>query len=351
MAVKNYVLDTNVLLQERARVLRVRRQQRSLRFTSSRRLIRSRSILVRARAQRTPGGAAARLAPVQRRRPLARTADGERRPCAWPCRRTRFKNPATTRGPWILSASSRLRSRFARPIPVLPDGPRHEGHQHVASVATRARPAHHPLRSRADSTSTSSTRVTAELCSSPPGTIDSFYVYVLVVVDAPGLHANEYLTLKDENGKSALTRWDKTVGKSVPEAARSAAGDQAAQQGEALRARPAPRRLDQAGHARRQGRYRQDAPAIAAGLQKVTEDAALSKLLVSDLRSAATSATCRVPSWNPWMQPILRQPRAAPRHHQDRQEGRPQAGARRFLGDIDIEPLTYIRGRCCRTTT
>src|SRR4051794_11823348 len=43
----------------------------------------------------------------------------------------------------------------------------------------------------------------------PAGTIDRFYTDGSVVVDAPGLHANEYLTLKDEGGKSALTRWDK----------------------------------------------------------------------------------------------------------------------------------------------
>src|SRR3954468_5434940 len=43
----------------------------------------------------------------------------------------------------------------------------------------------------------------------PPGTIDQFYANNAVVLDAPGLHANEFLTLKDEAGKSALTRWDK----------------------------------------------------------------------------------------------------------------------------------------------
>src|SRR5690349_12310240 len=50
----------------------------------------------------------------------------------------------------------------------------------------------------------------------PAGTIDKFYADNAVVVDAPGLHANEFLTRKDETGKSALTRWDKNVGKAVP---------------------------------------------------------------------------------------------------------------------------------------
>src|SRR5690348_1291556 len=51
----------------------------------------------------------------------------------------------------------------------------------------------------------------------PPSVIDEFYANNAVVIDAPGLHANEFLTLKDESGgKSALTRWDKHVGKAVP---------------------------------------------------------------------------------------------------------------------------------------
>src|SRR4029079_12076507 len=47
----------------------------------------------------------------------------------------------------------------------------------------------------------------------PTSVIDEFYANGSVIVDAPGLHANEFLTLKDEAGKSALTRWDKGLGK------------------------------------------------------------------------------------------------------------------------------------------
>src|SRR5690606_15823591 len=50
----------------------------------------------------------------------------------------------------------------------------------------------------------------------PPGTIDTFYADGNVTIDAPGVHANEYLTLKDETGKSALTKWDKNLAKAVP---------------------------------------------------------------------------------------------------------------------------------------
>src|SRR5262249_28375255 len=50
----------------------------------------------------------------------------------------------------------------------------------------------------------------------PGGTVDRFYAEGAVVVEAPGLHPNEFLTLKDESGKSALSRWDGTQGKAVP---------------------------------------------------------------------------------------------------------------------------------------
>ena len=48
------------------------------------------------------------------------------------------------------------------------------------------------------------------------GTIDRFYADGAVAIEAAGLHANEFLTLKDEGGKSALSRWDKGLGKAVP---------------------------------------------------------------------------------------------------------------------------------------
>src|SRR6185436_13198299 len=51
----------------------------------------------------------------------------------------------------------------------------------------------------------------------PPGTVQQFYADGAIAVDAPGVHANEFLTLKDEStGKSALTRWDRNQGKAVP---------------------------------------------------------------------------------------------------------------------------------------
>jgi PhoH-like ATPase len=50
----------------------------------------------------------------------------------------------------------------------------------------------------------------------PAGTIDQFYTDGAVAVDVPNLHANEFLTLKDDTSKSALSRWHKESAKAQP---------------------------------------------------------------------------------------------------------------------------------------
>jgi len=186
----------------------------------------------------------------------------------------------------------------------------------------------------------------------PAGTIDQFYVDSAVVVDAPGLHANEFLTLKDDAGKSALTRWDKTVGKAVPvKKLRDGVW------GIKPRNREQHFALDlllddsvqcvtlvgKAGTGK-------TLLAIAAGLQKVTEDQVYSKLLVSrpifpmgrDIGYLPGTVEEKL---NPWMQPIYDNLELLLGITKtDKKDGRSYAELV-DLGFIEIEPLTYIRGR------
>jgi PhoH-like ATPase len=144
----------------------------------------------------------------------------------------------------------------------------------------------------------------------PSGTIDTFYAQNAVVVDAPGLHANEFLTLKDESGKSALTRWDKTLGKAVP-VKKLREGVWGIK----------PRNKEQ--HFALDLVLNDDIKlvtlvgkagtgktllAIAAGLQKVTEEQVFSKLLVSQDRQE------RRPQLRRARRPGLRRDRAAHVH-------------------------------------
>ena len=186
----------------------------------------------------------------------------------------------------------------------------------------------------------------------PPGVIDEFYANSSVVVDAPGLHANEFLTLKDDNGKSALTRWDKNVGKAVPvKKLREGVW------GIKPRNREQHFGLDlllnddiklvtlvgKAGTGK-------TLLAIAAGLQKVTEEQVFSKLLVSRPVFPLGRDIGYLPGTieeklNPWMQPIYDNLELLlGLNKSDKKEGRSYAELV-DLGFVEIEPLTYIRGR------
>jgi PhoH-like ATPase len=187
----------------------------------------------------------------------------------------------------------------------------------------------------------------------PPGMIEQFYADGSVVVDAPGLHANEFLTLKDESGgKSALTRWDKGLGKAVPvKKLRDGVW------GIKPRNREQHFALDlllddsvklvtlvgKAGTGK-------TLVAIAAGLQKVTEEQVFSRLLVSRPIFPLGRDIGYLPGdiedkLNPWMQPIYDNLELLlGLNKSDKKDGRSYAELV-DLGFVEIEPLTYIRGR------
>jgi PhoH-like ATPase len=186
----------------------------------------------------------------------------------------------------------------------------------------------------------------------PPGTIDEFFAQGSVVVDAPGLHANEFLTLKDDAGKSALTRWDKSHGKAVPvKKLREGVW------GIKPRNREQHFGLDlllnddiklvtlvgKAGTGK-------TLLAIAAGLQKVTEEQVFAKLLVSRPIFPLGRDIGYLPGdieekLNPWMQPIYDNLELLlGLNKTDKKDGRSYAELV-DLGFVEIEPLTYIRGR------
>ncbi len=187
----------------------------------------------------------------------------------------------------------------------------------------------------------------------PPGTIDTFFSQGSVVVDAPGVHANEFLTLKDDAGKSALTRWHKDQGKAMPV-----------------------RKIDRSGVWGIRPRNREQhfgldlllddsvklvtlvgkagtgktLLAIAAGLQKVTEEQVFAKLLVSRPIFPLGRDIGYLPGdieekLNPWMQPIYDNLELLlGLNKTDKKDGRSYAELV-DLGFVEIEPLTYIRGR------
>jgi PhoH-like ATPase len=186
----------------------------------------------------------------------------------------------------------------------------------------------------------------------PSGVIDEFFANGSVVVDAPGLHANEFLTLKDEGGKSALTRWDKTLGKAVP-VRKLREGVWGIK----------PRNREQ--HFALDLLLNEDIKlitlvgkagtgktllAIAAGLQKVTEEQVFAKLLVSRPIFPLGRDIGYLPGdieekLNPWMQPIYDNLELLlGLNKTDKKDGRSYAELV-DLGFVEIEPLTYIRGR------
>ena len=186
----------------------------------------------------------------------------------------------------------------------------------------------------------------------PSATIDEFYAHGSVVVDAPGMHANEFLTLKDDGGKSALTRWDKNTGKAVP-VRKLREGVWGIK----------PRNREQ--HFALDLLLNDDVKlvtlvgkagtgktllAIAAGLQKVTEEQVFAKLLVSRPIFPLGRDIGYLPGdieekLNPWMQPIYDNLELLlGLNKSDKKDGRSYAELV-DLGFVEIEPLTYIRGR------
>jgi PhoH-like ATPase len=189
----------------------------------------------------------------------------------------------------------------------------------------------------------------------PAATIEKFYAEGSVAVDAPGVHANEFLTLKDDSGpsaKSALTRWDGKAGKAVPvKKLREGVW------GIKPRNREQHFALDlllddniklvtlvgKAGTGK-------TLLAIAAGMQKVTEEQVFSKMLVSRPIFPLGRDIGYLPGdieekLNPWMQPIYDNLELLlGLNKADKNNGRSYAELV-DLGFVEIEPLTYIRGR------
>jgi PhoH-like ATPase len=186
----------------------------------------------------------------------------------------------------------------------------------------------------------------------PAGTVDRFYADGSVVVEAPGLHANEYLALKDDGGKSALARWDKGHGKAMP----------------VKKLRDGvwgikPRNKEQ--HFALDLLLNDDIKlvtlvgkagtgktllAIAAGLQKVADEQVYAKLLVSRPIFPLGRDIGYLPGdieekLNPWMQPIYDNLELLlGLNKSDKKDGRSYAELV-DMGFVEIEPLTYIRGR------
>jgi PhoH-like ATPase len=185
----------------------------------------------------------------------------------------------------------------------------------------------------------------------PPGTVDRFYTDGSVVVDAPDLHANEYLTLREEQ-KSALARWDKATGKAQP-VKKLREGVWGIK----------PRNKEQ--HFALDLLLNDDVKlvtlvgkagtgktllAIAAGLAKVADEQVFSKLLVSRPIFPLGRDIGYLPGdieekLNPWMQPIYDNLEfLLGLNKSDKKDGRSYAELV-DLGFVEVEPLTYIRGR------
>ena len=173
-----------------------------------------------------------------------------------------------------------------------------------------------------------------------------------VVVDAPGLHANEFLTLKDESGKSALTRWDKTLGKAVPVKKLRDGVWGIKPRNRSSTSRSTSLLNDDIKLVTLVGKAGTGKTllAIAAGLQKVTEEQVFSKLLVSRPIFPLGRDIGYLPGdieekLNPWMQPIYDNLELLlGLNKTDKKDGRSYAELV-DLGFVEIEPLTYIRGR------
>lgn len=187
------------------------------------------------------------------------------------------------------------------------------------------------------------------------GVIDEFYTDGALSPESlgePAPHANEYLFLKDDAGKSALGRFDKDKGQLT--------GVKKLREGVwGIR----PRNKEQ--HFALDLLLNDDVKlvtlvgkagtgktllAIAAGLQKVTEEQVFSKLLVSRPIFPLGRDIGYLPGdieekLNPWMQPIYDNLELLlGLNKSDKQDGRSYSELV-DMGFVEIEPLTYIRGR------
>jgi PhoH-like ATPase len=190
--------------------------------------------------------------------------------------------------------------------------------------------------------------------------IDAFYQEGSMAAPVEGLYPNEYLLLKDEQNPAhtALARWDGVQRKALPvKKLREGVWG--------IR----PRNKEQ--HYALDLLLNDDIKlvtlvgkagtgktllAIAAGLQKVVEESTYHKLLVSRPVYPLGRDIGFLPGdieekLNPWMQPIydnveflLGFNKEGPGKDKDKREGR-SAAEMMELGYVEIEPLTYIRGR------
>ncbi|MCA9679291.1 MAG: PhoH family protein [Kofleriaceae bacterium] len=185
------------------------------------------------------------------------------------------------------------------------------------------------------------------------GIIDVLYAEGAVAVPAADLTANEYVLLRDDaSGKSALGRYDKPTAKVV--------GIKKLRDGVwGIK----PRNKEQ--HYALDLLLNDDVKlvtlvgkagtgktlmALAAGLQKVTEEQVFHKLLVSRPIFPLGRDIGYLPGdieekLNPWMQPIYDNLELLlGLNRTDKKDGRSYAELM-DLGFVEIEPLTYIRGR------
>ncbi len=186
------------------------------------------------------------------------------------------------------------------------------------------------------------------------GLIDQFYTEGALQPQELGaeVHANEYLLLKDEAGKSALGRYDKSAGKLT--------GVKKLREGVwGIRPRNKEQHFaldlllnDEVKLVTLVGKAGTGKTllAIAAGLQKVTDEQVFSKLLVSRPIFPLGRDIGYLPGdieekLNPWMQPIYDNLELLlGLNKTDKQDGRSYAELV-DMGFVEIEPLTYIRGR------
>jgi PhoH-like ATPase len=191
----------------------------------------------------------------------------------------------------------------------------------------------------------------------PGATVDAFYQDGGIAAPVDGLFPNEYLLLKDDQnpGHTALARWDGAAKKAVP-VKKMREGVWGIR----------PRNKEQ--HYALDLLLNDDIKlvtlvgkagtgktlvAIAAGLQKVVEETSYNKLLVSRPVYPLGRDIGFLPGdieekLNPWMQPIYDNVEFllgfGKDGGKDKKEGR-SATEMMELGYVEIEPLTYIRGR------
>lgn len=187
------------------------------------------------------------------------------------------------------------------------------------------------------------------------GVIDEFYTEGTLAPERlgdPAPHANEYLYIKDEAGKSALGRFDKDKA--------SLTGVKKLREGVwGIRPRNKEQHFaldlllnDEVKLVTLVGKAGTGKTllAIAAGLQKVTEEQVFSKLLVSRPIFPLGRDIGYLPGdieekLNPWMQPIYDNLELLlGLNKSDKQDGRSYSELV-DMGFVEIEPLTYIRGR------